>query len=328
MTSDGEVFFNKTGAARFAITIDAPRTGTYEVTLEGKPGSYYFHPSKISLCNQPNITNAGSTNSFRLCTSATNGCRDFHLGTTNEYHYPTSQFDLQAGVNTLWLKNRELCALARQLSIEALQPSPPSPPAPPAPPPPPPSPLAPPPWDVVALADVAPTNDPDVGVTSDGEVFFNKTGAARFAITIDAPRTGTYEVTLEGKPGSYYFHPSKISLCNQPNITNAGSTNSFRSVHDQRPTACRRLPSSGTGERVPLPNPRQFDLQAGENTLWLKKRERCALARQLTITPTQSPPPSPPAPPAPPPPPPSPLAPPPWGRGRSRGRRAHERSRM
>ena len=68
-------------------------------------------------------------------------------------------------------------------------PPPPPPPSPNPPPPPPPPPLAPPPWDVVALADVAPTNDPDVGVTSDGEVFFKRQGqrASRLPSTRPAP---------------------------------------------------------------------------------------------------------------------------------------------
>ena len=116
----GDVFFNyallyKGGA--FPITIVAPSVGTYDVTLQGKPGSYYFHPSKTSLCTQPNIDNPGSTNSFWLCTSPGAGCQTYSFSSVDAYTDVTKQFVLQAGVNTLWLTARELCTLAKQLAV-------------------------------------------------------------------------------------------------------------------------------------------------------------------------------------------------------------------
>ena len=150
----------------------------------------------------------------------------------------------------------------------------------PAPPPPP----LPPPWDVVALADVAPTNDADVGVTSDGEVFFRAPGAT-FAITVVAPLTGTYDVTLEARAGSHYFFPSRTSLCTHGLIDRPGNTNSF-SVCSQQNSACQSF-LLGAGVAYDYPT-NKFDLQAGENTLWLRGREACSLARQLIFTPPPS----------------------------------------
>ena len=113
----GDVFFS-TGGVSFPITIVAPSAGTYDVTLQGKPGSYYFRPSKTSLCTQPNIDTPGSTNSFFLCTSPGGGCKFGQFAhSKNAYTDMTMQFVLQAGVNTLWLKARELCTLAKQLTV-------------------------------------------------------------------------------------------------------------------------------------------------------------------------------------------------------------------
>ena len=112
----GDVFFS-TGGVSFPITIVAPSAGTYDVTLQGKPGSYYFHPSKTSLCTQPNLDNPGSTNSFWLCTSPGAGCTTYQYPQTNAYTGLTAQFGLQAGVNTLWLRGREPCTLATQITV-------------------------------------------------------------------------------------------------------------------------------------------------------------------------------------------------------------------
>ena len=112
----GDVFFS-TGGVSFSITIVAPSAGTYDVTLQGKPGSYYFRPSKTSLCTQPNLDNPGSTNSFWLCTSPGAGCQTYSFPLKNEYNTVTAQFGLAAGVNTLWLRGREACTLATQLTV-------------------------------------------------------------------------------------------------------------------------------------------------------------------------------------------------------------------
>ena len=125
MLPTGDVFFNilalyNTGGS-FPITIVAPSAGTYDVTLQGKPGSYYFYPSKTSICNQANIDNPGSTNSFYLCTSASGaGCMYYGFSPlADAYSDATQQFVLQAGVNTLWLVNREACTLATHLTVVA-----------------------------------------------------------------------------------------------------------------------------------------------------------------------------------------------------------------
>ena len=114
MTSDGDVFFRVTGA-RFAITVVVPLTGTYDVTLEARAGSHYFYPSRTSLCTHGLIDRPGNTNSFFLCSKQNTGCKSYFLGTGKAYDYPTNKFDLQAGENTLWLRERERCSLARQL---------------------------------------------------------------------------------------------------------------------------------------------------------------------------------------------------------------------
>ena len=81
------------------------------------PGSYYFFPSKTSICTQPNIASSGSTNSLWLCTSAAAGCKTYQFSPVDAFTDVTNQFYLQAGVNTLWLRNREACTLARQLTV-------------------------------------------------------------------------------------------------------------------------------------------------------------------------------------------------------------------
>ena len=112
----GDVFFSTGGS--FPITIVAPSAGTYDVTLQGKPGSYYFYPSKTSICTHNNIASPGATNSFFLCTSPTAGCKYNQFANKDAYTDMTPmQFVLQAGVNTLWLRARELCTLATQLTV-------------------------------------------------------------------------------------------------------------------------------------------------------------------------------------------------------------------
>ena len=113
--STNEVFFKSSGS--IAITVVAPLTGTYEVALVGRPGSYEFGDGG-GLCTQAhNIASAGSTNSFRLCTSDQLGpsCKIFSM--PNEV---VLTFSLEAGVNTLWFASREFCSLASQLSITSL----------------------------------------------------------------------------------------------------------------------------------------------------------------------------------------------------------------
>ena len=112
----GDVFFS-TGGVSFPITIVAPSAGTYDVTLQGKPGSYYFYPSKTAICTSSGIASAGSTNSFWLCTSPGAGCQTYSFSSVDAYTDVTKQFVLQAGVNTLWLTARELCTLATQLTV-------------------------------------------------------------------------------------------------------------------------------------------------------------------------------------------------------------------
>ena len=111
--STNEVFFKSAGS--FEITFVAPYTGTFQATLTGRPGSYEFGGGG-GLCTQTNIAKAGSTNSFRLCTNAGGGCEVYSFDGPNAPD-PTNQFDLVAGVNTLWLRKRELCALASQLTF-------------------------------------------------------------------------------------------------------------------------------------------------------------------------------------------------------------------
>ena len=118
LLSTGEVFF-KSAPSSFRITIVAPRTGTYEVALQGRAGSEEFDESNASLCTHPDVANASSTDSFDLCTSdpskAGAACTAYQVNSTSTAS--VHQFDLKAGVNTLWLASRELCSLASQLSI-------------------------------------------------------------------------------------------------------------------------------------------------------------------------------------------------------------------
>ena len=112
----GDVFFS-TGGVSFPITIVAPSAGTYDVTLHGKPGSYYFYPDKTSICTSSGIDKPGATNSIWLCTSPGAGCTTYQYPQTNAYTGLTAQFGLQAGVNTLWLRGREPCTLATQITV-------------------------------------------------------------------------------------------------------------------------------------------------------------------------------------------------------------------
>ena len=112
--STNEIFF-KSKPASFEITIVAPRTGTYKVALEGRPGSTEFDASSTSLCTQPNIASVGNTNSVKLCGAA--GCQDFHFGKGETPTSITHKYALEAGVNTLYLKARELCTLTGELVV-------------------------------------------------------------------------------------------------------------------------------------------------------------------------------------------------------------------
>ena len=140
LASTGEVFF-KEEASSFNITIVVPRTGTYEVALDGRAGSTEFDKSATSLCTHWHVTNVGNTNSFFLCTSdpskagegktwGTRGCTS--LETAASGVVPVGAFYMDVGVNTLWLASRERCSLASQLIITP--PPPPSLPSPPLPP--------------------------------------------------------------------------------------------------------------------------------------------------------------------------------------------------
>ena len=91
------------------------RMATDDVTLEARSGSHYFYPSRTSLCTHRFIDRPGNTNSFFLCSKQNTGCKSYLLGTGEAYDYLTNEFDLQAGENTLWLRERERCSLARQL---------------------------------------------------------------------------------------------------------------------------------------------------------------------------------------------------------------------
>jgi hypothetical protein len=87
-------------------------------TLEGQAGSYVFGGGD-GLCTQTNIAHRGSTNSFKLCTTNANRvCNVYSFGHLDA-PYPTEQFDLVAGVNTLSFRRRESCALASQLTFTA-----------------------------------------------------------------------------------------------------------------------------------------------------------------------------------------------------------------
>jgi hypothetical protein len=113
LPSTNEVFFKPAGSS-FEITVVAPHTGKFQATLEGQAGSYVFGGGD-GLCTQTNIASRGSTNSFKLCTTSPNRvCNVYSFGHLDA-PYPTQQFDLVAGVNTLSFERRESCALASQL---------------------------------------------------------------------------------------------------------------------------------------------------------------------------------------------------------------------
>tara|TARA_B100000795_G_scaffold107234_1_gene79220 strand:+ start:281 stop:691 length:411 start_codon:yes stop_codon:yes gene_type:complete len=111
--STNEVFFRNGG--QFPITVIVPSTGMYQVSLTGRPGSYEFDASSTSLCTQPNIASVGNTNSVKLCGAA--GCQDFHFGKGETPTSITHKYALEAGVNTLYLKARELCTLTGELVV-------------------------------------------------------------------------------------------------------------------------------------------------------------------------------------------------------------------
>ena len=113
LPSTNEVFFKPAGSS-FEITVVAPHTGKFQATLEGQAGSYVFGGGD-GLCTQTNIASRGSTNSFKLCTTSANRvCNVYSFGHLDA-PYPTQQFDLVSGVNTLSFERRESCALASQL---------------------------------------------------------------------------------------------------------------------------------------------------------------------------------------------------------------------
>ena len=139
--ASGEVFF-KSAESSFNVTIVVPLAGTYQVALVGRAGSKEpeFAESESPLCTHKDITSARSTNSFYVCASdplntlsSNFGVWERDAGCTRvdaRDIQPEGAFDMNVGVNTLWLTARHLCALASHLSI-----TPPPPPSPPAPPP-------------------------------------------------------------------------------------------------------------------------------------------------------------------------------------------------
>ena len=60
---------------------------------------------------------SGASCSSTVCTSAAAGCKTYQFSPVDAFTDVTNQFYLQAGVNTLWLKAREACTLARQLTV-------------------------------------------------------------------------------------------------------------------------------------------------------------------------------------------------------------------
>ena len=122
MPSTNEVFFRSSG--QFPITVIVPSTGTYQVSITGRPGSFEFGASSTPLCKQLNIANPGSTNSVKLCRPDVTtlkigpfGCQDFHFGKRAAPSSITQKYALVAGENTLYLNARELCTLTSELLV-------------------------------------------------------------------------------------------------------------------------------------------------------------------------------------------------------------------
>ena len=134
LPSTNEVFFRDPGQnlagqfnlpGQFPITVIAPSTGTYQVTIKGRAGSHEFNASNTSLCTQPRISLAGGTNSVKLCTSVDYewevgrlaGCKVFTFAKSVAGSSQTQEYALEAGVNTLYLRARELCTLTSELVV-------------------------------------------------------------------------------------------------------------------------------------------------------------------------------------------------------------------
>ena len=158
LTSTGEVYFkpvpndgtlsnrgNGRGASAFPVQISAPVAGSYDIRLEDRQGSQVFSNVDGSTCRTNNMA-SGNDDSFFLCASdprSSGSNPDLSPNTTSCEQFDccgkSKTFTLTAGVNTLWLANREVCSLASYLTIPTYHP-PPSLPAPPlSPPVPPPS---------------------------------------------------------------------------------------------------------------------------------------------------------------------------------------------
>ena len=161
-------------------------------------------------------------------------------------------------------------------------------------------------WNVIALADSAPANDPIVGVLEgdDGtrEVFFkpvpndgsldnegNGLGASAFEIRYVAPRTGDYRIRLTDRHGSDVFSNTEGSAC-RTSCMETGCTDSMF-ICSSDPRSSRTNPDTGTPDLSSCStyhyghqSAHTFSLSEGTHSLWLASREVCTLASHITIT--------------------------------------------
>eukprot|EP00964_Phaeocystis_antarctica_P146348 scaffold112602_cov57-Phaeocystis_antarctica.AAC.1 len=153
----------------------------------------------------------------------------------------------------------------------------------------------PPPWDVIALAESAPADDPTVGVLErdDGahEVFFkpvpndgsltnfgNGMGASAFEIRIVAPRAGEYQFRLTDRRGSEVFSNTEGSACRTSDMAGGKTDSFFICSSDLRSSATN--PDTGTPDTSSCfayhslaQSAYTFSLSEGANSVWLANRE-------------------------------------------------------
>ena len=163
-------------------------------------------------------------------------------------------------------------------------------------------------WNVIVLAESAPTDDPAVGVLvgADGarEVFFkpvpndgsldnngNGQGASALEIRIVAPHTGDYHIQLTDRAGSWVFSNTEGSACRSSHMAGGQTDSFFLCSSDPRSSATN--PDTGTpdvsscfifGVGNAAQSVATFPLSEGTNSLWLANREVCTLASLITIT--------------------------------------------
>ena len=115
------------GASAIQISVMAPRSGNYQLSLTQRRGSEEFSDEAGSACHSSGMQ-SGQTDSFFICSSdprssATNpdpgtpdtsSCKAYHYS-----HFSSQTFSLSGGVNSLWLASREVCALASKITITA-----------------------------------------------------------------------------------------------------------------------------------------------------------------------------------------------------------------